>query len=183
MTCRSFDMKVDDKYQYSMDAKDIRVHGWISTDSTVGFWQILPSGESRSFGPLKQFLTSHTGPISINVLFFFPLKHPFIFNKIMTYVFYFLLHITYTDFSYIDMDHQTFHSTHYVGENFGMNFKDGEAWKKIFGPFFVYVNSVPGKGDRQMLWRDANRQVSYIHLLLTYNCKQLRLYLGLWCVK
>ncbi|KAH9756099.1 rhamnogalacturonan endolyase [Citrus sinensis] len=110
--------EVDDKYQYSMDAKDIRVHGWISTDSTVGFWQILPSSESRSFGPLKQFLTSHTGPISIN----------------------------------------TFHSTHYVGENFGMKFKDGEAWKKIFGPFLVYVNSVAGKGDRQMLWRDANRQ-------------------------
>ncbi|KAL9446974.1 hypothetical protein AB3S75_014608 [Citrus x aurantiifolia] len=110
--------EVDDKYQYSMDAKDIRVHGWISTDSAVGFWQILPSSESRSFGPLKQFLTSHTGPISIN----------------------------------------TFHSTHYVGENFGMKFKDGEAWKKIFGPFFVYVNSVAGKGDRQMLWRDANRQ-------------------------
>lgn len=49
-----------------------------------------------------------------------------------------------------------------------MKFKDGEAWKKIFGPFFVYVNSVAGKGDRQMLWRDANRQVSYIHILLTF---------------
>ncbi|KAJ4701494.1 Rhamnogalacturonate lyase family protein [Melia azedarach] len=110
--------EVDDKYQYSMDAKNIGVHGWISTDSTVGIWQILPSSESRSFGPFKQFLTSHTGPISIN----------------------------------------TFHSTHYVGDQFAIKFEQGEPWKKIFGPFFVYVNSLPGKGNRQKLWEDANKQ-------------------------
>ncbi|KAK1551619.1 hypothetical protein Q3G72_001427 [Acer saccharum] len=36
--------EVDDKYQYSMEKKDIKVHGWISNDpAAVGFWQITPS--------------------------------------------------------------------------------------------------------------------------------------------
>lgn len=59
---------MDDKYQYSMEARDIGVHGWISNDpQPVGFWQITPSHESKSFGPFKQFLTSHVGPTSITV--------------------------------------------------------------------------------------------------------------------
>ncbi|KAL5777437.1 hypothetical protein ACOSP7_010363 [Xanthoceras sorbifolium] len=60
-----FKGEVDDKYQYTMESKDLLVHGWISTDSAVGFWQITASSESTSFGPFKQFLTSHVGPISM----------------------------------------------------------------------------------------------------------------------
>ncbi|CAM8914308.1 unnamed protein product [Rhodiola kirilowii] len=59
--------EVDDKYQYSCDNKDNKVHGWISmgTNPAVGFWQITPSDEFRSGGPLKQNLTSHVGPTTL----------------------------------------------------------------------------------------------------------------------
>ena len=58
---------MDDKYEYSMESKDIKVHGWISTNDSVGFWQITPSNEFRSAGPLKQFLGSHVGPTNLAV--------------------------------------------------------------------------------------------------------------------
>ncbi|XP_015886044.3 uncharacterized protein LOC107421334 [Ziziphus jujuba] len=57
-----FKGQVDDKYEYSSDNKDLKVHGWICTDPAVGFWQITPSYEFRSGGPVKQNLTSHVGP-------------------------------------------------------------------------------------------------------------------------
>ncbi|XP_024171278.1 probable rhamnogalacturonate lyase B isoform X2 [Rosa chinensis] len=54
--------EVDDKYQYSCENQNLWVHGWICMDPHVGFWQITPSDEFRSGGPLKQNLTSHVGP-------------------------------------------------------------------------------------------------------------------------
>ncbi|KAF9682457.1 hypothetical protein SADUNF_Sadunf05G0110900 [Salix dunnii] len=54
--------EVDDKYQYSCENKDNQVHGWICFKPLVGFWQITPSDEFRTAGPLKQNLTSHVGP-------------------------------------------------------------------------------------------------------------------------
>nr|XP_028950266.1 probable rhamnogalacturonate lyase B isoform X2 [Malus domestica] len=57
--------EVDDKYQYSCDNKDNKVHGWICTEPPVGFWQITPSTEFRSGGPFKQNLTSHVGPTTL----------------------------------------------------------------------------------------------------------------------
>ena len=61
-------VQVDDKYQYSMENKDNKVHGWITTDDKpVGFWMISPSDEFRSGGPTSQDLTSHVGPIVLNV--------------------------------------------------------------------------------------------------------------------
>ncbi|KAI5077487.1 hypothetical protein GOP47_0007311 [Adiantum capillus-veneris] len=62
-----FQGEVDDKYQYSADNKDNRVHGWISFDSMVGFWIIFPSDEFRNGGNLKQNLTSHVGPTSLSM--------------------------------------------------------------------------------------------------------------------
>ncbi|KAK1576007.1 hypothetical protein Q3G72_010089 [Acer saccharum] len=60
--------EVDDKYQYSMENKDNKVHGWITTDDKpVGFWMISPSDEFRSGGPTSQDLTSHVGPIVLNM--------------------------------------------------------------------------------------------------------------------
>lgn len=59
--------EVDDKYQYSCENKDNRVHGWICNDPPVGFWQITPSDEFRSAGPHKQNLTSHVGPTTLAV--------------------------------------------------------------------------------------------------------------------
>ncbi|GAB2282998.1 hypothetical protein Dimus_017530 [Dionaea muscipula] len=57
--------EVDDKYQYSYEDKDTRLHGWVSSNPPVGFWLITPSNEYRSAGPVKQDLTSHVGPTSL----------------------------------------------------------------------------------------------------------------------
>uniref|UniRef100_A0A0E0QM78 rhamnogalacturonan endolyase n=1 Tax=Oryza rufipogon TaxID=4529 RepID=A0A0E0QM78_ORYRU len=54
--------EVDDKYQYSCENQYNNVHGWISFDPPIGFWQITPSDEFRTGGPVKQNLTSHVGP-------------------------------------------------------------------------------------------------------------------------
>lgn len=61
--------QVDDKYQYSSENEDLKVHGWISLNpaSPIGFWQITPSSEFRSGGPVKQNLTSHVGPYALAV--------------------------------------------------------------------------------------------------------------------
>ena len=59
--------EVDDKYQYSSENKDNRVHGWISHNPRVGFWMITPSDEFRTCGPIKQELTSHAGPTVLSM--------------------------------------------------------------------------------------------------------------------
>lgn len=58
---------MDDKYQYSCENKDLKVHGWISNNPAVGFWQITASDEFRSGGPVKQNLSSHVGPTCLAV--------------------------------------------------------------------------------------------------------------------
>ncbi|XP_057975101.1 probable rhamnogalacturonate lyase B isoform X2 [Malania oleifera] len=60
-----FKGEVDDKYQYSCEIKDLRVHGWICSRPLLGFWQITPSNEFRSGGPIKQELSSHVGPYNL----------------------------------------------------------------------------------------------------------------------
>ncbi|KAK4393930.1 hypothetical protein Sango_1863800, partial [Sesamum angolense] len=57
--------EVDDKYLYSCDNKNNKVHGWVSQD--VGFWMITPSNEFRTGGPFKQDLTSHVGPTVLSM--------------------------------------------------------------------------------------------------------------------
>ncbi|CAH8382225.1 unnamed protein product [Eruca vesicaria subsp. sativa] len=59
--------QVDDKYMYSMESKDNKVHGWVSSDQRVGFWMITPSDEFRVCGPVKQDLTSHVGPTVLSM--------------------------------------------------------------------------------------------------------------------
>lgn len=113
--------EVDDKYQYSCDNKDNKVHGWISMDPPVGFWQITPSDEFRSGGPVKQNLTSHVGPTTLAM----------------------------------------FLSSHYAGDDLTPNFAQGEAWKKVFGPVFIYVNSVMQGEDPVALWDDAKIQMQH----------------------
>ena len=49
-----------------------------------------------------------------------------------------------------------FMSNHYAGKDVAMNFRDGEEWKKVFGPFLVYLNS---DESRARLWEDAKRQM------------------------
>ncbi|KAI6687906.1 hypothetical protein NL676_024734 [Syzygium grande] len=114
-----FKGEVDDKYEYSCESKDIQVHGWISKDPPIGVWQITPSYEFRSGGPVKQFLTSHVGPTSLNV----------------------------------------FVSAHYSGVDLTMRFGPNEPWKKVYGPVFIYVNSMSNGEDPRSLWMDAKEQL------------------------
>lgn len=41
-------------------------------------------------------------------------------------------------------------------------FRNGEHWKKVFGPVFMYLNSSLYPGDYKLLWDDANVQVIII---------------------
>ncbi|KAI5655065.1 hypothetical protein M9H77_32252 [Catharanthus roseus] len=116
-----FKGEVDDKYQYSCDNKDLRVHGWVSQDPPVGFWQITASDEFRSGGPVKQNLSSHVGPTSLSV----------------------------------------FLSAHYAGDDLVPKFEQGEPWKKVFGPVFIYLNSVMDGEDPFSLWKDAKNQMLF----------------------
>ncbi|KAK9926081.1 hypothetical protein M0R45_023333 [Rubus argutus] len=112
--------EVDDKYQYSMEDKDSKVHGWICTDPSVGFWMITPSTEFRIGGPIKQDLTSHVGPTTMSV----------------------------------------FSSSHYSSRQLGLIFQQGEAWKKVFGPVFVYLNLAgPNSDPTTTLWTNAKEQM------------------------
>ncbi|CAN1766503.1 Rhamnogalacturonate lyase [Linum perenne] len=115
-----FKGEVDDKYEYSMENRDIKLHGWISKFPSVGFWQITPSSEFRSGGPLKQFLASHVGPTNLAV----------------------------------------FHSTHYTGADMMIPFQANETWKKVYGPVFIYINSLDQVTEQQIpLWEDAKNQL------------------------
>ncbi|XP_054775908.1 uncharacterized protein LOC129284447 [Prosopis cineraria] len=51
-----------------------------------------------------------------------------------------------------------FVSTHYAGTNVSINFQEGETYKKVFGPIFVYLNSASTNEDLDTLWSDAVRQ-------------------------
>ncbi|KAM3280900.1 rhamnogalacturonate lyase-like [Capsicum chacoense] len=64
-----FKNEVEDKYQYSCDMKDVKVHGWICNNPHIGFWVITPSNEFGIGGPMKQDLTSHAGPTSLASFF------------------------------------------------------------------------------------------------------------------
>ncbi|XP_051124617.1 uncharacterized protein LOC127246975 isoform X2 [Andrographis paniculata] len=114
-----FKGEVDDKYQYSIENKDNKVHGWISSDPPVGFWQIAPSNEYRNGGPLKQDLTSHVNPTTLAI----------------------------------------FVTSHYAGEDLLLKFQPGEIWKKVFGPVFIHLNSVPDRKDALTLWNNAKEQM------------------------
>ncbi|XP_021316533.1 probable rhamnogalacturonate lyase B [Sorghum bicolor] len=48
-----------------------------------------------------------------------------------------------------------FMGTHYVGKYMVADIDDGEEWKKVLGPVFIYLNSGPKTGD---LWEDAKAQ-------------------------
>jgi rhamnogalacturonan endolyase len=52
-----------------------------------------------------------------------------------------------------------FVSTHYAGKEVTMAFQDGETYKKVFGPVFVYLNTDSKDNDKLSLWTDAVQQV------------------------
>ncbi|XP_017227879.1 uncharacterized protein LOC108203448 [Daucus carota subsp. sativus] len=112
-------VEVDDKYQYSAENRENKVHGWICSNPATGFWMITPSSEFRVGGPLKQDLTSHAGPVTLSMFF----------------------------------------SAHYAGKPLALTFKEGEPWKKVFGPVFIYLNSGLDTESTVSLWQDAKEQM------------------------
>ncbi|XP_022884589.1 uncharacterized protein LOC111401196 isoform X1 [Olea europaea var. sylvestris] len=51
-----------------------------------------------------------------------------------------------------------FLSNHYAGPRFGVRLRNGEPWKKVFGPVFIYLNS--GSSNKpSTLWTDAKGQM------------------------
>ncbi|KAI4308657.1 hypothetical protein L6164_031712 [Bauhinia variegata] len=52
-----------------------------------------------------------------------------------------------------------FHSTHYSGEDLVMKFGTNEPWKKVFGPIFIYLNSLLNRENPLKLWADAKQQM------------------------
>eukprot|EP00268_Persea_americana_P014947 TRINITY_DN16763_c0_g1_i7.p1 TRINITY_DN16763_c0_g1~~TRINITY_DN16763_c0_g1_i7.p1 ORF type:complete len:122 (-),score=17.76 TRINITY_DN16763_c0_g1_i7:422-787(-) len=61
-------------------------------------------------------------------------------------------------FGYLEYLWQMFHGTHYIGDDIVANFREGEAWRKVFGPVFIYLNSTPSVSKAHHLWIDAKRQ-------------------------
>ncbi|CAN6840109.1 unnamed protein product [Brassica oleracea] len=53
-----------------------------------------------------------------------------------------------------------FTSTHYAGKEMRMGYRNGEPWKKVFGPVLAYLNSVSPNASTLRLWRDAKRQMA-----------------------
>lgn len=54
---------------------------------------------------------------------------------------------------------QMLHGTHYIGQDILAHFGEGETWRKVFGPFFVYLNSTTDISNAHTLWADAKQQV------------------------
>ncbi|KAG6555402.1 hypothetical protein Mapa_002629 [Marchantia paleacea] len=113
--------KVDDKYQYALNNRDNKVHGWVANESdpVIGFWMITASNEFRNGGPTKQDLTSHSGPTCLGM----------------------------------------FHSAHFAGIELCPQFRDGESWKKVFGPVYVYLNKKAAGTAVRALWDDAKAEL------------------------
>lgn len=55
---------------------------------------------------------------------------------------------------------QMFHGTHYIGDDIVAHFSEGEAWRKVFGPIFIYLNSTPSVSNAHGFWIDEKRQVT-----------------------
>lgn len=56
------------------------------------------------------------------------------------------------------------------------NFEQGESWRKVFGPFFVYLNTTTDVSLAHDLWVDAKKQVPacsaiYITVLDSFHTK------------
>ncbi|GJN04390.1 hypothetical protein PR202_ga21937 [Eleusine coracana subsp. coracana] len=51
-----------------------------------------------------------------------------------------------------------FLGTHYVGKYIVLNIEDSEHWKKVLGPVFIYINSIPKSDNLRALWEDAKAQ-------------------------
>ena len=55
---------------------------------------------------------------------------------------------------------QMFQGAHYAGGDLCPSFEEGEAWQKVFGPVFIYMNSAAMGTPCLALWQNAKAQVS-----------------------
>ncbi|KAJ1421333.1 Rhamnogalacturonate lyase [Sesbania bispinosa] len=53
-----------------------------------------------------------------------------------------------------------FLSAHYAGEDIVLKLQPNEPWKKVFGPTFVYLNTLLDGEDPLELWEDAKNQMN-----------------------
>ena len=56
-----------------------------------------------------------------------------------------------------------FHSAHYAGIDLCPNFQQGEAWEKVFGPVYIYLNAAQIGTPSSLLWQNAKAQVNFLH--------------------
>ncbi|XP_059636145.1 probable rhamnogalacturonate lyase B [Cornus florida] len=62
-----------------------------------------------------------------------------------------------------------FHGTHYIGIDILAHFEEGETWRKVFGPVFVYLNATADATKAHNLWFDAKKQRSFEETLWPYD--------------
>ncbi|CAN1285754.1 Rhamnogalacturonate lyase [Linum perenne] len=62
-----------------------------------------------------------------------------------------------------------FTSIHTFGLDLITEYRNGEPWKKVFGPIFIYLNA---DGDRATLWKDAKARLEKEKLLWPYDFVQ-----------
>ncbi|KAK6932286.1 Rhamnogalacturonate lyase, partial [Dillenia turbinata] len=48
--------------------------------------------------------------------------------------------------------------THYIGDDMVAHFEEGDTWRKVFGPFFIYLNSTDNVSKAYSLWTNAKKQ-------------------------
>jgi rhamnogalacturonan endolyase len=107
------------------------VHGWVSFDPPIVFWQITPSDEFQIGRPQKQNLTSHVSPTMLAVS-----SSIIIFNRQQLKL--------NTSGCFRTSDYRCFRTTeteHFKPQSLSLKFTNGEYWKKIHGPVFMYLNS------------------------------------------
>lgn len=72
---------------------------------------------------------------------------------------------------------QIFHSVHYSGEDLILKFGPNEPWKKVFGPVFIYLNSLTDGDDPLLLWEDAKQQVFHFLIELQFYSVKIEFFL------
>lgn len=71
-----------------------------------------------------------------------------------------------------------FMSAHYAGVDLVPKFRNGEYWKKVFGPVFIYLNSAMDDTDPRVLWEDAKLQVPFFYIKIETKTEHILLLLS-----
>ncbi|MGN6368751.1 MAG: polysaccharide lyase family protein [Phycisphaerae bacterium] len=118
--------RVEHKYDYSANQNDVRAWGWSSTTKHIGIWFINPSIEYLSGGPTKIELSAHRDA-TFNPNDKTAPAPPCLLNY--------------------------WRGSHYGGSSAVIG--QGEEWKKVIGPFFIYCDGGSASDTPESLWREA----------------------------